>query len=367
MENQNQREVFIEGIRVVPNAVILDASTTFNGIYMRPSIANGGTIPATGDFCFCPDIWPSGTTPINNFTTALATSDSYNTNSPSTLDLGQTNLFYIRAYNGGTAASSVAITVYYVPDAIIQWPSEWQNNIIQTDQGNTSGSITNLAPGTVGVSPQTWAWPNVPSPPNGSDHYCIITQMVQPGISNPFPSITSQLDLSALIMNNLQWGWHNLPNMVAQTNVWSYTTSLQVTSDMQPGTYQIIVNPIGFVGWQIGFTCTEVDSNGNQIQLDPTFITANNNGYASMNYLAAGYSAMVTVSMYNPNNVAQSPQNNAPIQANFLHTGPNAQEAIDRGLVNWRATNHYLTHKSVDMPHGILTIMGQDNGQVQTN
>jgi hypothetical protein len=54
------------GARTLPRprlTLAADASTTFNGLYMRPNFDNGGTVPATGSLCTYPDIWIAGTTP----------------------------------------------------------------------------------------------------------------------------------------------------------------------------------------------------------------------------------------------------------------------------------------------------------------
>jgi hypothetical protein len=61
------------GARTLPRprlTLAADASTTFNGLYMRPNFDNGGTVPATGSLCTCPDIWIAGTTPVANFPAA---------------------------------------------------------------------------------------------------------------------------------------------------------------------------------------------------------------------------------------------------------------------------------------------------------
>src|SRR6516162_7358392 len=87
---------------VSPPQVAATAST-FNGIFMRPNTANGGVIPATGQFSGSPDIWPSGTTPVPNFQTALATTQSYQTDSPSDITLQMDNFIYVRGCNGASA------------------------------------------------------------------------------------------------------------------------------------------------------------------------------------------------------------------------------------------------------------------------
>jgi hypothetical protein len=350
--------------RVLATPRIADTAATFNGIYMRPNVANGGAIPATGVLCTSPDIWPNNTTPLPNYVTALAKTDSYNSDSPAQITLNTTNYIYIRGYNGSQSASTVSVTLYYVPNAIIQWPAQWQNNIIPTDQNKQSGSITNLAPSTIGVAPFTFVWEYVQTPPGGSDHYCLICQFNDANNDNPFPDITSQLDLSALITNNLQWGWHNVSLMTVSGLVTSYVTGLNIASNMSAGTYAIGVTPTGYIGWQIGFQCSEPDSKGNPIVLAPTTISQDNFTILVNAYLEPGYNGVVTVCLYNPNNVANVPPSSAPISCNYVtHSKADFEEGLRRGTINWGATKIYNEQfTAAGMPIGTLHILGTTTG-----
>jgi len=153
-------------IHTVPAPNFAPMAATFQGIYMRPNLSNGGAVPAAGPFCTCPDIWPAGTQPVPNFQTALATSQSYGSNPPDQITMNMDNYIYVRGLNGATANQTVTVALYYVPSGVIQWPSQWQNNVIKTDQGNTTANIANLAPGAVGVADQTFLWSNVQPPPS---------------------------------------------------------------------------------------------------------------------------------------------------------------------------------------------------------
>src|ERR1700742_302326 len=89
-----------ERFQPVPTPSFAPMATPFNGVYMRPNLSNGGQVPAAGPYCTCPDIWPSGPTPVPNFQTALATSSSYNSNPPDQITLYMDNYIYVRGYNG---------------------------------------------------------------------------------------------------------------------------------------------------------------------------------------------------------------------------------------------------------------------------
>src|SRR5438045_350801 len=261
------------GPRIVPTPrTSLDAATTFNGVYLRPNISNGGVIPAVGPVCTSPDIWIAGTQAVGNFQSALATAASYQTESSSNISLGNDNYIYARAMNGTSLAQSRSVQLYYAPSAIIQWPGQWQNNVIKTDQGNTMANIANLAAGQVGVADQTFLWPNVQPPPAGSDHYCLLAQLNDANNDNPFPPISSQLDLAALIANNLGWGCRNVTLIAGGPATFQFEVPLTIPQFMPTGTYLLLVNSTGFLNWTTWFTCSQADANGNPIALPPTEI-----------------------------------------------------------------------------------------------
>lgn len=354
----------VEKVRIVPTSF----STTYaQYIYMRPNIANGGQLPASGPYCTSPDIWANGTTPIANYQTALATSTSYNTDPPSNIQLGMDNYIYVRGYNGNVAANTVSVTLYYAASSLIQYPGDWQNNIILTDQGQQTSSITNLAPATVGVAADTFLWANVPPPANSTDHYCLITQLNDNQNSNPFPPPYSILDLSALITNNLQWGWHNMNLMSKPASLtFMYDTGLAIPQNGQKGTYTIAVSPIGFIGWQVSFQCSQMDSKGNPISFPVTTIVQDNLSLGVQNvYLEPGYSAIVSVYMYNPNNVTPATGATVPIVASYLTNSPGEyNEALERGLINWPLTKALLGEKS-GMPIQGYVSVGAVTGYIQ--
>lgn len=281
MVTRYKQRPFTSGPKMVATPRTAQAASTFNGIYMRPNLNNGGTVPSGGPLCQCPDIWPDGTQPIANFQTALATTQSYQTQSPSTIAVLASNNLYVRGANGASTDQSVNVTLYYANSALIQHPSYWENNIIPTDQGNSSANITNLAPGAIGVADQTFVWQNA-SPPSGSGHCCLIAQFNDASNSNPLPDPGTQLDMSQLLLNNLGWGWLNVSFVVPPSGFasWEFSTSLSVPANFPSATnYDILVSPVGYTGWSVGFQCSQTDSNNNPITLNKTPITGDGQNY----------------------------------------------------------------------------------------
>ncbi len=315
--------------------VLVQGTSEFNGTYMRPNSSNTGTVPAGSPYSASPDIWFAGSTPIANYQTALATDSSYATQSNNNIYSGQTNILYVRGKNGATSNKTNTVQLYYAPSGIINAPSQWQNNVIKTDSGGIYGNITNLAPGTVGVCDATFVWTNVTPPPPGSDHYCVFAQFNDANNSNPFPSVDTALDMGALIMNNLGWGWRNT-SMIAATPTWQYTTPLNIPSDYPTtNAYSIFIAPTGYVGWDAEFYSSRPDSQGNPIKLGRTKVTQDGIllGVSSA-VLDPGYQSLMTVNMYSPNGQPPTSGARVPMSVNYVAGSQSYLEAISRNLID---------------------------------
>lgn len=316
-----------------PRPRFVDAATTFNGTYLRPNLANGGTVPATGALCSSPDIWISGTTPI--YPASLITPSSYQNASANNIALGDTNFIYVRGLNGSTTTRSNTVQLYYAPSAIIQWPGQWQNNVILTDQGNTSTNIVNLAPGAVGVAQETFQWANVQPPAPGSDHYCLFAQLNDAANSNPFPNPGSQVDMAALITNNLGWGWRNTVEVPGNLATFQYTMGFSIPTGMATGLYNVYATPKGFHGWSVSFVCSQVDTTGKVISIPETVISQDGQLSGVTCTLEGGFSSTVTVSMFQNGAAAALPGDTITLGSSFQTSSPaDAGRAFAEGLVD---------------------------------
>ena len=335
MPNIPKARIPASGSQVVPAPQTNLDAATFNGVYLRPNFSNGGLVPAQGPLCTSPDIWIAGTQPVGNFQSALATAASYQTESSSNISQGNDNYIYVRALNGTSVAQSRTVQLYYAPSALILWPSQWQNNVIKTDQGNAMANISDLAAGQVGVADQTFLWPNVQPPPAGSDHYCLLAQLNDANNDNPFPSISSQLDLAALIANNLGWGCRNVTLIAGGPATFQFEAPLTIPQFMPTGTYLLLVNSTGFLNWTTWFTCSQADANGNPIALPPTEIVVDG-GFlgAPACTLAGGFDAIITLYMQSNGNSA-SPGASVTLSCLYMTNPAETEEMVRRGLVDW--------------------------------
>lgn len=311
------------------------AATTFNGVYMRPNLNNTGTIPAGNPLSACPDIWIANQTPVANFQTALATPSSYASSSNSNITGGMPNFIYVRGYNNMASAQSRTVNLYYSPSAVICWPGQWQNNVLKTDQGQSSATISNLAAQKVGVADGVFVWDNPPPPPPGSDHYCLMAQMNDSANSNPFPSIYSSLDMGALVMNNLGWGWRNTSYISGSGAQEAYNVGLDIPINIvAPGNqYSVYLTPVGFIGWDVQMTCSQTDSTGKPITLPRQRITTDNQIMGVSAVLEPGFTATLYVTMWSNGKVAAAGAT-IPVDCTYKASGATATEAFARGLVD---------------------------------
>jgi hypothetical protein len=304
---------------------------------MRPNSGDDGTIPANDPFCASPDIWIAGTDPVPNFQTALAATGSYSTESSSNVYSGQGNFIYVRGLNGAKVSKTNTVQLYYAPSGVIQSPSQWQNNVINTDKGQPQGNIMNLAPGAVGVCDSTFVWNDPVPPPPGSDHYCLFAQFNDAQNSNPFPNPETVFDMGALIQNNLGWGWRNT-SMIPSAPTWQVSEPLAIPSNYPTHNYSIVVTPTGWTGWDVDFHCSEPDSNGNLIALKRTTIAQDGMilGVTKAK-LDGGWQGQMFINLYSPDGRGPPPGATIPLSCNYVgSTKADFLEALDRGLVDWR-------------------------------
>lgn len=316
--------------------------------FMRPNQNTDNTVPAPGPLCASPDIWIAGQTAIGNYQTALATDASYATESGNNIMSGEINLIYIRAKNGSASTQSATVQLYYAPSGIIQSPSEWQNNVIPTDQQASSGNITGLTAGTVGVCDATFTWTNPPNPPTGSDHFCLFAQLNDANNDNPFPLASTVTDMNTLIQSNLAWGWRNVSLIPGSNQSWGYQEPLTIPLSIPTtNTYTVGVTPSSpWIGWAVEFYATEADSNGNPIVLSRQQITQANQFIGLTNVtLEPGWSAGVRVNTYGPNGSTAPPEGaTLPLSCNYVATGSALREAIELGLIDWEWQHRLRRH-----------------------
>ncbi|PTR23346.1 hypothetical protein [Pseudomonas sp. GV085] len=346
----------LRGPAALPSIDVQSLAATYSqGIYMRPNQSNEGTVPAGSPLSACPDIWIAGM-PVPNYQSALATATSYATQSADNITQGHPNYIYIRGKNGTAIPRTTKVQLYGVPCAAIQWPSNWANFSIPTDQDHPDGtppiyvsSMVNLGAGTIGVAADTFVWANPQPPTDGSSHYCLITWLNN--ANNPFPDVLTQLDMSALITNNLQFGWRNVSMQSAQSPTIQISTQLIIPDDVSAGSreYSLQVTNNGFApntdgrGWTFDLTCSRTDAKGKSISIVNTAMPDQGHFVGVRCWLEPGYSATLTLNLYRNSGPVSLPGASMDITPAYYSDGTKAEleEALQRGLVDF-ALSHAL-------------------------
>ncbi len=319
---------------------------SFEKVFMRPNLSNYGTVPAGGTLSSSPDIWISGIKPLANYQTVLTSDDSYSQESHEGVTAGMTNYIYVRAKNGGDEKVTRNVSLYYAQSDAIQWPGKWKNNRIGTDISDTGkGMLTDMNPGEIKVCDRPFVWPDTPKPDNDT-HFCLIAQINDDYNSNPFPDISSAIDMAALVTDNLQWGWRNIQTFDSGSRIeYSYTVYLTIPVDISDEIceFSLEVAPEKLDGFQIGFTCSQPDSKGNPIFLEKTNIVQEKGQIVGCRcFLERGYTALVTVTLYNDNNKTVPAGAKFPFEP-FLVTSSNLLRQL--GLIHLSTPETQLREK----------------------
>jgi hypothetical protein len=329
------------------------AATYTQGIYMRPNQSSDGTVPAGSPLSASPDIWIAGL-PVASYQTALATATSYATQSADNVTQGRPNYIYVRGKNGTAVPTTTKVQLYGVPCAAIQWPGNWANFAIPTDLDHPDGtppiyasSMVNLGAGSIGVAADTFVWANPQPPTDGSSHYCLITWLNN--ANNPFPDVFTQLDMSALVTNNLQFGWRNVSMQSAQSATIQISTQLIIPDDISAGSreYSLQVTNTGFAantdgrGWTFDLTCSRTDAKGNPISIVNCAMPDVGHFAGVRCWLEPGYSASLTLNLYRNSGPVSLPGASMDITPAYYSDGTQAEleEALQRGLVDFALSN----------------------------
>ncbi len=180
------------------NEVYAPASTPF----VRDSLADDGSTPNNGNLNMSPDIIPQQS-PVNpSQVQALFGAATFGTDSGQNIESGQANYIYLRLKNPTGAAMQVTISVYWARPSTLQYPSQWQQNLIGVPQTMT------IPANSVMAAPEPAIWTPLQLP--GVGHYCLIAELTwagQPPVPASFPDL------------NAWWQYCRDNNTIAQRNI----------------------------------------------------------------------------------------------------------------------------------------------------
>ena len=319
----------------------------FKKMFMRPNLYSSGNVPAGGTLSVCPDIWINGDVPVLDYKKSLITGDSYRTESKIDLVAHKDNYIYVRGRNGDDKIQNTLVSLYWADGAVIQWPSKWLKNKLQTDLDEDQGVILDLSPDSIGIVERPFLWKDV-KPYAGTCHYCLVAQFDSKEDPNPVPDIQSSIDMSRMVANNLRWGWRNVTNPIEKGSViWSYNTRLTVPADIKDDsrTYLLFLRPENIPsGFQVSFECSQPDAEGKRISMQPTDITGDGQIMGCQCVLEPGFDAMVTVYLHNPRSLILPLENKLNFEADYYANVSELQKRNAMDLMNEHYTRAVFNH-----------------------
>lgn len=122
--------------------------STYNGLFMRDSISDDGTVPSPGYIYSSPDIicHEQVADPQAFF------KDNYNSDPNQPVQYGSAvNFIYSRVKNLSTDSKAGYINVYRSKSSLFMKPSIWKNNRLQTINGTPYLTLNSINPNQIGV------------------------------------------------------------------------------------------------------------------------------------------------------------------------------------------------------------------------
>ena len=270
----------------------------YSDLFMRANLADVGQVPGVGNACTSPDIIPFGSLPYAGDPSSFFTSN-YGSDVGQNVLSGQQNYVYVRGKNLASAADAGQVFLYWSKASLLNWPSIWSANSLQTEQRATNVEIAAAKGGQVAVGQAPFVW----SPAAiGDDHYCLISRVVTADHPNPVPADGTIDDFTSYVLGNRGVGWRNVTLVRGDTPSWQVPVNLTVTDACQL-LIQIEATNVP-IGCAVQFACG-IEGPNPPLMLAKTLITtAPFQTVGIWSQLPQGFNADVMVSFWLNNNAA---------------------------------------------------------------
>lgn len=314
--------------------------STYTDFFFRSNMSATGNVPAPSPLYRSPDIICAQTSPIEGFRTVLK--DNYATQAyTGDILIGYENYFYVRGKNLSAKTVNRQISLYYTPSALINWPSQWIDNVLTTDQGHQISQMTDVAPGAVGVAPDTFLWKPGPVP-GGSDHYCMFSYATDPTNPQPIPGSDgmSVVDMAALVSTNLNIGWRNVSAITNQPPTWTKNHDLSLPAYVgHAEKVAITLTCDKVVGASVAFQGSNYDGADKPVKLDKTTITDDGQIVGKSVTLQPGFQCVLTVDFWS-NGLTFPPGAGVTLGISFDGDGPTSNSAVRQEIALRNLINH---------------------------
>lgn len=254
-------------------ATATPTATTYDGLYLRPNLSSKGREPSAGPYGLCPDVIGSPT-PVDDPQSTFSTIDSWATMYATEPVPGERTYYYVRGMDGSLDAVAGTMSLYWAPAQLVMFPSAWKvNELAPTDAPKVSFEA---ASGHVGVGdvPFVWARPPVLDDPH---EYVAFVAMASDSDAAPVPpSVTSWLDMSALVTKRLDIGLRNTSYVDRAAERWTRRVRFDVPATMPAGAeLTITVTARGYDGASVGLIADVFAANQKAMMISPLKIVGN--------------------------------------------------------------------------------------------
>jgi hypothetical protein len=178
-------------------------SDLWPGVVVRCTTAEQGYVPRAAS-SGSPDIIISGKAPFQD-PSFLTDPANYNNAYDANLYINWPNYLYVRGKNFNQGDLSGTWSLFWATPNILLYPYLWEPNQLATSTGNKAPPFT-IKAGEIGASTDAFTW----TPPDTSDHYCMIGLASTPGHGNPLAGVTNITSLAEILSTNANIAQRNV-------------------------------------------------------------------------------------------------------------------------------------------------------------
>ena len=269
------------------------ATGNYQGFYLRNNIKCTGALPAVFPYDACPDVIQS-IAPLTNPSQLLGSASAWQQTYNAAPNIGSDNYYYLRGKNGTELPTKNQLSCYYAPAQLVPFPGTWQANQLLSQSGAKTVAL-NCAGNAIGVAEEPFLWPNTTAPQQ-ADFYTIVTQSNNAQNNNPVPTISSWLDMSELLTQNLGFGFRSTCYVEGNAANWQKGFQLNIPAGITPlSTLTLTISYTGMQGNQLSLSTTP--ALGAAIQ---PFTCGPDNNSTSVSFTQpASYSGVLTLNYAN--------------------------------------------------------------------
>lgn len=272
------------------------ASDTYNGILVRASLQDTGSLPRTPPLRESPDVSPQGSVligdPVKYFT------DTYDQNVGKPVLQNQTNFVYIRGKNIGVTPQAGVAYLYWARESDINTPSRWKNNQLLTTGGDDKLALAEASPGDIVIGDVPFVWE--PPSDTSAKNYELIGVIATNDHPNPVPGLRDVgFKFDTWVTN--QGGVGTLQTTVQPPPKPSATVSTTGLYDLKnkAGDVSFFIKTTGIpIGSQVSFKAAKPDAGGGSIDIPLTTVNQDVFKTGTEVTLDADYSSPITFNLF---------------------------------------------------------------------